>query len=396
MATNKFLTGLTSDTLATESTLSELNDYLQSGALNVSGINNVTIDNFPATQNVNATIVTNPVNSYITNDSTNDTGASGTHLYTMNNHLLNLDNASGSTNANLINISSYTQSTSLDTAYFKINGIVANAGTNLNTSLLAKDTTLTSMSSKLPSLLGPQLKADSLSITLSSDEPILDTNIANIDGLAVTVDTGSTTANTMRIVLTDDFNSKVLTKSPSQALSHRRSAFYFDSSVTGGAINHNLAYDLTTSAASAPILSSLSMLGTATRYIHSLNIYLRPPSGSLNNTNWGNSTGSLATGFGLYYITFSGGAEIPLINSGTATNELPSQAITNNSRLFKFADHWELFDPGASTASVKFIRTFDPPIEVSSTGSIYFKFAKEDITGGGSLTMFEAYVNYYA
>ena len=57
MTTNRFLSSTVGiDSLAQESTLSELNNFIQSGAVQVGGISGVTIDNFPSSQDV---VVTN-------------------------------------------------------------------------------------------------------------------------------------------------------------------------------------------------------------------------------------------------------------------------------------------------------------------------------------------------
>lgn len=75
-----------------------------------------------------------------------------------------------------------------DHANVTVDGAVtANAGTDLNTSALALDTTLVTQSAKLPATLGQTTKAASLAVTLASDEDNL-----NVDATSVVPGTGAT------------------------------------------------------------------------------------------------------------------------------------------------------------------------------------------------------------
>lgn len=101
--------------------------------------------------------------------------------------------------------------------------VTANAGTNLNTSLLAldstvsKDSTVSTMSGKLPATLGAKTIANSMAVNIASDQTVpisgsvtitpsgtQDENIKQVNGVAVNVGIGTAGTGTQRVAVSSD------------------------------------------------------------------------------------------------------------------------------------------------------------------------------------------------
>lgn len=320
-----------------------------------------TVSNFPTTQNVNVTNSVIPISldtGNITNGpiSTSVSNFPGTQNVSVTNSTIaiSLDTA---------NITNGPISTSVSNfpATQVISGTVtANAGTNLNTSALATETTLSALNTKI--------------------------NQAS-----------STHDNAVRTVLSNDYLSTTTIKTPLDFLTQRRAQLYWSSAITGGAISHNLALNFTLGAYAAltpPLVTSVSFAGSSVVYLQAVEMSFRITGGAVHNTAWGKGGSSLATGFGIYYKTSSGGSQIPIVNNSTATNQLPSDAIVGNSGLVRSFDEWSNFDPGAGDVVFKLKRVFTTPILMDNTGGYFLSFgAKEDLTANG-VVLFHVMLHY--
>ena len=172
-----------------------------------------------------------------------------------------------------------------------------------------------------------------------------------------------------------------------------RSQLYFDSTITGSTINHNLAYNLTNSSMNEPFNTSVTFLGGSTVYIHCIEVNLitngKPP----HNVGWGSGKTKI-NGFGIYYKTSANSAEYTVVNDGNdSSNALPIDPIQCNIDFFKTFRNYQLFDPASGDMGLKFYKEYNPPLQITNTGGYYFRFKKEDLTTG-DLLIFNAFIDY--
>lgn len=233
-------------------------------------------------------------------------------------------------------------------------------------------------------------------VVLASDQPTVDVNCVKLGDADINLGTGNSDSGTQRVVLTADYASSVLQKNRLSLVKCRRTALYFNGSITGGAISFNLAYNLTTSAASAPMITSVAFEGSgATIFIKEIQIYMRIASG-IHNTGWGSSAGQLTSGIGMYWLPFSGDTEKTIINDAAATAYLPNEPVKGNYGWLKyFHQNYETFDPGAGDVILRFHYNYgEHPLELQTTGGVYARFQKEDISIN-NVSNFGIYLIYY-
>ena len=223
-------------------------------------------------------------------------------------------------------------------------------------------------------------------------------NLTQVNSSAISLGTSAVTANTPAVILTNDYLSTVLNQQPIDLLTYRKSQLYFSSSVTGGSLTHNLAFKLATTSPLSPpdLVTSVSFLGGSTIHIVSVELMIRlGTTGTFHDVGWGTGSSELTTGFGIYYKTTSGGAEIPIVNDGTVTNELPADPIKGNAALFRAFWEYQMFDPGAGQQTMKYRRMYSPPLKIDNTGGYYLRFGKEDLDTN-NVSKFYVTINYYS
>ena len=296
-------------------------------------------------------------------------------------------------------------------------GAMNNLANNFNT--LATESTVSTISAQLPTTLGGKTGGNSLSVTLSTDEPVIDVgidtanqtgnlrvseqdtnfsgamdNLANNFDTLVTETTGANiqanTFNTytrlpatlgqkaeaasLATVLSNDYTSTLTNRySLENDYFYHRSPFLLNASVN---MAQNLGGDADT---------TISLIGDII-YLDKIVVYIRFGSGTADVSGWGTAGSALGSGWHLRFGT-----------NFTHITNLANNVTTNGDLIYYFDETtYYSFGTGTALRGVFNLRPYKLKLDTTNTGTIYYDFPTVDLSDGGNIARFESSLYYYS